>query len=328
MRVLLTGASGFIGSHLAERLVDLGYDVTCMVRKTSNVEFLKTLNVRLVYGSLEDRDSLRRVVTNVDLIYHPAGLIKARCRPDFFTVNCEGTRNLLNAIIEASSGLQRFVYFSSQAAVGPAPDPTPLTESAPLKPITNYGKSKAEGERIIRELAHKHDIPFTIIRPPAVFGPRDMEILFFYKEARRGSLTVIGNPDKRLSIVYVRDLVDGTILAAESDRGVNETFFIAYDKPITWQWIATHIGEVLGRECRLRVIPYPVAYMVAFISELYSSLNGRVSMINRDKIRELAQRYWVCSPAKIREHLHFAPGSSIEYAMATTAEWYKKKGYI
>ncbi|MCD6386627.1 NAD-dependent epimerase/dehydratase family protein [Candidatus Sumerlaeota bacterium] len=328
IRVLVTGASGFIGSHLAEQLAQRGYEVFCLVRKTSNVEFLKTIDVHLLYGALEDKESLKKAVAEMDYIYHPAGLIKARRPRDYYLVNCDGTRNLLQAVIDTQQAIKRFVFFSSQAASGPSRDGAPITETSPCYPITDYGKSKLEAEKAVRELADAHSIPFTIIRPPAVFGPRDKEILFYFQQAQKGSIPVIGSPDNQFSIVYVRDLVEGTILAGESEKAINETYFICYPEALTWRRVAELLGKTLETNCRVKTIPYPVAYGVAIINELFATLIGRSAMINRQKLREFNQAYWICSPNKIKVHLGFSAQTNLTDALQATADWYKSAGWL
>lgn len=269
-----------------------------------------------------------KAVAGMDYIYHPAGLIKARIPRDYFLVNCEGTRNLLQAVINTRQRLRRFVFFSSQAAAGPSPDGTPVTETSPCRPITPYGKSKLEAEKVVRQLATAHSIPFTIIRPPAVLGPRDREILFYFQQAKKGIIPVIGSPDNQFSLVYVRDLVEGAVLSAESDKSINETYFICYPEPLTWWRVAELLGKTLATNCRVKTIPYPLAYAAAVVNELFAILTGKTTMINREKIRELNQPYWICSPDKIKSHLGFSVRTNLMDALQTTCDWYKSAGWI
>lgn len=238
MKVLVTGASGFIGSHLTESLVRKGYDVRCLVRPTSNLRWLKGLKVELFYGSLEDPFSLRDIIQDVEVVFHVAGVIKSPNASEYFRINAEGTKNLLDAIVRLSPPLRCFVQFSSLAASGPGTDSRPRTESDPCMPITPYGISKLSAEHVVLRYASSYQIPFIIIRPPAVFGPRDMETLYFFKQARQGRIPVIGRGDKYFSLIYVRDLVEGAIRTALSSETLNRVYFLSHPEPMTWSRMA------------------------------------------------------------------------------------------
>jgi nucleoside-diphosphate-sugar epimerase len=330
MKILVTGASGFIGGHLARRLKDSDFDVVCLVRKTSDISFLKTLDVTLRYGNLEDETSLEEAVRDVDIIYHTAGLIKVRgCHyGDYYRVNVEGTRNLLEAIRSSNPGVKRLVFFSSQAAAGPSPYGSLIGEDEECRPVTHYGRSKLKAEELVREFCSAEGISFTVIRPPAVFGPRDYEVLYYFKEAKKGKLPVIGDPDNRFSLVYVRDLVDGSILAAGSEKAIGQTYFICYPEPATWRLMVDMISNITDIQCKIQKIPYPVAYIAGFAMDFFSCITGKATMISREKVYEISRPDWICSSLKITGELGFKPGSSLEEAMRTTAQWYQDKGWI
>lgn len=328
MKVLVTGASGFIGSHLAEKLAQRGDEVFCLVRRTSDISFLKTLPVSLIYGDLDDINSLRQAVKDKDIIYHPAGVIKTRNREDYYRGNQGGTRNLLEAVVISGSRPRRFVYVSSQAACGPSANGKPLTEADSCRPITDYGKSKLAGEEVVRSICCPNHIPYTIIRPPSVFGPRDKEILIFFRQAKRGKIPIIGKDEKFFSLIYVKDLVEGIILAGESEKAIGETYFIAYPQALTWQQVADIFSRIFQRICRLKYVPVSIAYIYAIASEFYSHITARNTIISRDKIRELTQKYWVCSAEKIKNQLGFTPKTPLEVAIRETVAWYTAQGWL
>ena len=325
MRALVTGATGFIGSHLVEELTVRGYEIRCLVRRTSNVAFLNSLDACLVQGSLDDPESLENAVAEIDIVFHAAGLIKTKPGKsrDFYCVNCEGTQNLLDAMARSGSQPKRFVYFSSQAAAGPSPASRPLTEDDPCNPITPYGRSKLEGERVVKEFTARGQCSYTIIRPPAVFGPRDREVLYYFKQARKGWLPAVGSARNKFSIVYVKDLVNAALQASESVQAVNKTYFVCYPEAATWARVAELFGKVLSIRCRVMTIPYPVAYTFAALNELYAAIFDKISIIDREKIREVSQPSWLCSPEKIKSDIGFTPGSDIQEALRSTVEWYK-----
>ncbi len=194
MLVLITGATGFIGSHLAEELHRKGYKLRCLVRKTSNLRWLKHLPIEYIYGDLFDAEMLRRSVEGVDYVYHVAGVTKAKNREEYFRGNHLGTRNLLDAVREVKPDLKRFILVSSLAAVGPSLNGQPVDETTHYHPITSYGESKMEAEKECLQLTDS--IPVTVVRPPAVYGPRDKDIFAFFDTMNKGLQPMIGFRDK------------------------------------------------------------------------------------------------------------------------------------
>jgi nucleoside-diphosphate-sugar epimerase len=242
-RVLITGANGFVGSHLVERLLDRGYQVKCLVRKTSNLKWLSGLKVEYVYGDISIKDSLKDAVREVDIIIHSAGLTKAKNREEYFKANAKGTRNLVEACLVVNPKLQMFIYISSQAASGPGEDERPKDEAAPCRPVSDYGGSKLEGEKIVSEYSSK--LPVTIIRPPAVYGPRDTDMLGFFKVVKYGFRISFGKGESYISLVYVKDLADGIILAVENPKAIGQIYFIADDRVYSWREAFNIIAGVM-----------------------------------------------------------------------------------
>ena len=185
-KVLITGANGFIGSHLVEYLSRHDYEISCLIRKTSNLQWLEKSSVEFITGEITDKTSLVHAVTEKDYIFHLASLTKAISPVDYYRVNTEGAKNLLQACAMHNPALKRFVLVSSQAAAGPSPSEKAIDETFPPHPITDYGKSKWEAEKIAREYMEK--IPITIIRPPAVYGPRDRDVYVQFKMVKGGWL--------------------------------------------------------------------------------------------------------------------------------------------
>jgi len=264
LKALVTGANGFVGSHLVEGLLDKGYRVRCLVRKTSNKRWLSGLEVEFVHGDITEKSSLKSVVKDVDLVFHVAGLTKAKNRDEYVRTNAEGTKNLVEACLEGNANIQRFVYVSSQAAVGPGNDEQPLNETASCRPITYYGESKLQGERIV--LQHISKLPITVVRPPAVYGPRDSDMLGFFKVANKGFRISFGRGESFLSLCYVKDLVDGIILAAENPKSIGQIYFIADDKVYSWREAFKIIARVLNKRTISLKIPKTFVFLVAFLS--------------------------------------------------------------
>ena len=325
-KALVTGANGFVGSHLVEGLLSRGYQVICLVRKTSNLRWLSGLNVEYVYADISEKDSLKNVLKNVDFVLHVAGVTKAKSREEYFKANYQGTKNLIEVCVEDNPQIKRFVYVSSQAAVGPGKDGQPLDETSPCNPITDYGKSKLEGERIVLEYSSK--LPVTIIRPPAVYGPRDSDILGFFKVANKGLKTLFGKGESYLSLCYIEDLVDGIILAAESPKAIGQIYFIADDQSYSWREAFGIIAKVLNKKTITLRIPNAFLFTIAFISENIFRLLGKPAVVNVQKVREITQKYWLCDVSKAKKELGFSPKYKLEEGAKKTVRWYKERGWL
>jgi len=326
IKTLVTGANGFVGSHLVEGLLDRGYQVRCLIRKTSNLKWLSDLKIEYAYGDISEKNSLKEAVRNVDIIIHSAGLTKAKTREEYFKANAEGTRNLMEVCIEENPKLQRFVYISSQAAAGPGEDERPKDETAINQPVSYYGESKLEGEMIVSDYSSK--LPVTIIRPPAVYGPRDTDMLGFFKVVNIGFRISFGKGESYISLVYVKDLVDGIILAAENPKAVDQTYFIAEDRVYSWREAFNIIAGVLNKKTVPIRIPKSIVFLLAFLSENLYRLIGKTPAFNTQKAKEITQRYWGLNVSKAKTELGFIPRFPLDKGAAETVRWYKENGWL
>ena len=323
---LVTGASGFVGSHLVEYLVSAGKKVRCLVRSTSNLKYLNHDRVELVYGGLDGDTDWNAALSGVDTIYHVAGLTFARRQQDYFTVNHKGTESLVAATLARRDGIARFVYISSLAAVGPSPDGQPVTEISESRPISPYGRSKLLGEEAVRAAGDLLDV--TIVRPPAVYGPRDYAIYEFFKAIARGVAPRIGRTEMSVSLVHARDLAEGIVLAAESDASRGRTYFISSDMGYSVNAINELLMKILGRRARAIAIPRTLAYTMAFAAEAVSAVLNRPPVINRDKVRDLSQPCWVCSIDAAKRDLGYSQKIPLEAGLRDTYQWYVKEGWL
>ncbi|MGO9481265.1 MAG: NAD-dependent epimerase/dehydratase family protein [Candidatus Kryptoniota bacterium] len=326
MKALVTGSTGFIGSHLVEKLLKQEYHVRCLIRKSSNIEYINKLPVEFVNADFNDLESLRAAVDRVDCIFHLGGVTKSKDKQGYFRGNHETTKNLLAAVMEQNPGIKRFTLVSSLTAVGPGHGLVPVDESTPCHPVTTYGKSKMEAEKECR--TRFSDIPITIIRPPAVYGPRDKDIYAFFKSVNGHLIPLSGFNKKVLSFVHCYDLVDGIIAAAEHQNAVSQTYFISNEEIYDWEEFGRIAKHILGRWAINMRIPHYALYSVAAISESIARLQGKAALINIEKARDGVQTNWLCSSKKARTELGFSTKLSLEDGIANTIEWYKKNGWL
>ena len=249
MKVLVTGATGFVGSHVVDELLKRDIRTAYIARATSNHRWLEGKTVELVEGSLSNLSSLKDAVQDVDIIIHVAGSTAAKNEEAFRQGNEVATQNLIDAVRAYRPELKRFVHISSLTVSGPAKDADhPVRESDPCHPLTAYGRTKLLAEKVIH--AAMDDIPCTIIRPPAVFGPRDPATLTFFQAVNKGVAPLIGFDAKQVSLVHVGDLARGIVDAALSENTVGKTYNIGSDETYTWTQIANVTAAVTGRKIR------------------------------------------------------------------------------
>jgi nucleoside-diphosphate-sugar epimerase len=316
MKALVTGATGFIGSHLVEELIKKGYRVTCLVRKTSNLKWIEGLDVHILHGDCEDEGSLKHLSPDLDYVFHLAGLTKASKVADFFCVNVNGTENLIRTVAENGTRLKRFLHLSSLAAAGPSRNGTPLTETSEPCPVSSYGESKLGSERVIGK--YREAVPVTIIRPPAVYGPRDRDFHVLFKMLKKGFYPSWGKC--YYSLLYVDDLVRGLIMAAEAKEAEGGVYFLSDGRVYSNEDIVREISHALDTRIIKMRIPNPLISIVVGIAE---SVGKGSSILNRDKLKELRYDHWVCDSSKAERDFHFAPKVAIKEGIKWTADWYR-----
>ncbi len=329
-KALITGATGFVGSHIADHLHAKGYDVRVLTRKSSNPKLIKHLPLEYVNGDFGSPEALRDAVLGVDYIYHVAGATSAKGRSGFFQGNQFATRNLLEAALQYNPNLTRFVHVSSLAAVGPSfGADRPVDESTPFHPITAYGQSKAAAEQEVFDRMNL--LPATIVRPPVVYGPRDSGTgaFTFFVVAARGVAPLIGFGEKLVSLVHVTDLARGTIEAGESGRAEGEAYFISSEEFYTWEHVGAVTAKVFGRSrvVNLRV-PHAVVYAAAGVSGFFGLFQKKPTIFDIDKGRDITTPYWICSVRKAQEHFGYRQLVPFEQGVAETIAWYREHGWI
>ena len=315
MKALVTGATGFIGSHLVDSLLREGFDVTCLVRSSSSLRYIEGLNLRLFEGDCCLPDSLCKIFGSYDYIFHIAGLTKAKTQDDFYNANVAGTENLLQAIMKAKKTIKRFFYLSSLAATGPSHDGAPLDENCEPMPVSVYGRSKYEGERLV--YSYRNELPVTIIRPPAVYGPKDKDLLVFFKMVKTGLIPYWGK--SFYSFIYVEDLVNGIIQSSLSKETEGEIFFISDGSIYSSDEIIEAISNAIQKKPFKLVVP---GFIMPFLGSL-SERSKKINIINSDKIKELRYKNWTCNSTKINKLINFAPKVKMKEGAEWTANWYR-----
>ena len=336
-KVLVTGASGFIGTHLVAALAARGDEVTCLVRKSSKVGPLQASGARLVFGDITRSESLPEAVAGQQIVYHLAGRTLALQQRQFYEVNRRGVAHIAKACAELSAP-PVLIYVSSLAAAGPAVEGRPRVESDPAAPVSHYGRSKRAGEYAAESFAHC--VPVTVVRPPIVLGEGDhMSLPLFRSVIRFGVHLAPGLKPQRFSLIHADDLVQLLILAAErgkrlpplGERGESPAqgyYFAACDLDPTYADLGRLVAEAVGR--RVLVIPaaMPVVRTVAAVGEAISHVRHQPLLMNLDKAREIVAGSWVCSARAAAQDLGFAVAAPLIERLRQTAEWYKQEGWL
>ena len=322
---VVTGASGFVGSHIVDELLRQGARVRCLLRSTSTTRWLDGKEVEITRLDLRDGSRLEAALRGADWIVHAAGLTHARSQREFQEVNVGGTERMLGAAMKAGDQLQRFVLISSQAVAGPALEGKPVTETERPDPVSIYGSTKRRAEELTMLL--KESLPVVAIRPPAVYGPRDDTLLKLFIAAKWHVLPVL-RKGGRFSLIHAEDLARAVHLALTHPRAVGQVYFAA--EPDVTDYKET--GEMVRRAMKTWAVsvrpPWLALQAGALIGELWGSLRNRPPYLSREKLREMSIGDWICSSAKIRTELGWTPAVPLAEGVERTAAWYREAGWV
>lgn len=328
----VTGGTGFIGSHLVEALLARGYrDVRCLVR--SDLKWLDDLPITPIYGDLSDVEALWSGLENIDFVYHIAGLTRAPTYEALEQANVSGTLNLLGTIRHAAPSIRKVLITSSLAAVGHC-DARVATEDSPLRPISGYGKSKAAMEHALTVpvqdgTVYMETLPVTIVRPPAVYGPREADIFTFFQTVSKGLCPIVGRGTApALSLVHGRDLAHGMIDAAESDAATGEVYFIGSERAYSWNEVRDATLQALNRRALTIAVPPALVGVIGAASEWFGKLTGTYPPLNREKAREIREACTICSVAKARRDFGYRQQIPLDEGIRETIAWYREHGWL
>jgi len=317
-KVVVTGANGFIGSHVVPLLIQKGYDVHCLVRYTSDVSALRNLDVSLHIGDTRQIETLTEPFKGAKYIFHLAAKLLVPTRHDFDETNVEGTKNVFEAAgLHAAETLERMLFVSSLAALGPNKDKVPYTEENELHPISWYGKSKKQCE----ELAHVYGnkIPITIVRPAIVYGVGEQDLSQTYPLVEYRIQPKLGLTTKYSNAVYVNDLAEGIVAAAESKNAAGQTYFLNNAELLTSKSIVKNIGRAMNKSAGLSVpVPGFLVKLAAPFATLEYYFSGNRPKMTKDKALEVTQDFWLADPSKANRDFGWVARHSMEQGMRET----------
>ncbi|MGH7457736.1 MAG: NAD-dependent epimerase/dehydratase family protein [Longimicrobiaceae bacterium] len=317
-RALLTGATGFVGGHLAERLAQEGWTSRAVVRPTSDTSLLDRLSLETVTTDLRDADGVARAAEGAEVVFHLAAATFARREEEFWSANVDATRAVMEGAARAGS---RAVYLSSYAACGPGSYDRPRRAGDEPEPLSAYGRTKLEGERAARELAPEA----VIVRAPAVYGPRDRALLPLFRMARLGVVPVPGGGDRPLHLLFAPDLAGALVRAARVAAG---TYAVAGPGAPAWREVVSVVGDALGR--RVLSVPLSPALVrgAAAATEGVARLLGRSATFGRDKAREMLAPGWLCDLSGSEALLPAGEATALAEGMQKTVAWYRTNGWL
>lgn len=322
MKILLTGASGFVGSHILDSLRKQGLPTVLLLRPTSNKQFITRHlpEVELRSGSVGEPESLREALAGITHVIHCAGATKAARVSGFYKTNQAGTRNLVNAVNDQQDQVRRFVHISSLAAAGPACPEKPAREEDPPQPVSEYGKSKLAGELEVKDHCRAE---YVILRPPAVYGPRDGEFLRLFRAVKGHVLPRMARA-QALSLVYVKDLAKAVVTCLEHPAAAGKTYFVAGREVVT----ARRMAEEIATQMRVWTLPLPLPtvflWVMCLAQEALSRVTGRPNVLSLQKYAELRTPGWVCDPSRLERETGCACATTLKCGVAESLAWYRE----
>ena len=323
---VVTGASGFVGSHLVDRLLAEGHHVKCILRKTSSKRWLENKPVEIIDCGLFDKEVLKEVLKDADYLFHIAGVVKSKNKEGYFTGNVETTRVLLDVICEVNPNIKRIVISSSMTACGPSLNGIPSTEKTVEHPITTYGRSKLAQEQTAKK--YMDNLPITILRLHAVYGERDTEIYKVFQTYKMGLMTLVGFNEKRLNLIHVADTVEGMYKASLSEKTKGEIYFLASEESYTWPQVRSAIEKAFGKKAITVRFPHFLVYTVAAFAQFFALFSSKAATFNLEKAKDFVQKDWTCDVSKAMKDFGYRQTVSLEDGMKRTIDWYREMKWL
>ena len=338
-RILITGASGFIGSFIVEEALKRGFETWAAVRKSSSKEFLQDERIHFIELNLSSEKALHEQLKNVqfDYVVHAAGVTKCLHKQDFYRINTEGTKNLVWALMDLKMPLRRFVYISSLSIMGAIREEQPyreIRERDKAQPNTEYGKSKLEAEQWLSrqneelELRNEKLFPFVILRPTGVYGPRERDYFMMAKSIKAHTDFAVGFKQQDITFVYVTDVVQAVFLALEKGE-TGRRYFLSDGEVYQSSTFSNLIRRELGNPWWIRITaPLWLLRIITFCGEYIGHLTGKVTALNNDKYNIMRQRNWRCDISPARQELGYEPQVKLEEGVRRSIAWYQKNGWL
>jgi len=338
VKILITGASGFIGSFIVEEALRRGFETWAAVRGSSSRQFLTDERIHFIELNLSSEEQLCEQLKDhqFDYVVHAAGVTKCLNKADFHRINTEGTQNLVRAIIALKMPLRRFVYISSLSIMGAIREQQPYTEileSDEARPNTAYGRSKLEAEQWLSNLpSHTGGVggglPYVILRPTGVYGPRERDYFMMAKSIQSHTDFAVGYKQQDITFVYVTDVVQAVFLAMEKGQ-TGRKYFLSDGEVYQSATFSNLIRKELGNPWWIRITaPIWVLRVVTFVGEYVGRLTGKVTALNNDKYNIMRQRNWRCDIEPARQELGYEPQVKLEEGVRRSIKWYKDNGWL
>ncbi|WP_036913919.1 NAD(P)-dependent oxidoreductase [Prevotella sp. FD3004] len=331
MKILVTGASGFIGSFIVEEALNRGFETWAAVRRSSSRKYLQDNRTHFVELNLSSKEQLVEQLRdhNFDYVVHAAGVTKCLDKADFQRINTEGTKNLVDALLEVKMPLKRFVFVSSLSIFGAIKEQQPyeeILETDTPQPNTAYGRSKLAAEQYLESLGTR--VPYIILRPTGVYGPREKDYFIMAKSIKGHSDFAVGFKRQDITFVYVRDVVQAIFLALEKGQ-TGRKYFLSDGNVYQSVTFSNLIHEELGRPWWIRITaPVWVLRIVTFFGEYIGRMTGKVTALNNDKYNILRQRNWRCDIQPAIDELGYQPQYDLQRGVKETIKWYKNNGWL
>jgi nucleoside-diphosphate-sugar epimerase len=326
VHAVVTGGAGFVGSHLIEALVARGDRVIGIDRPQAPWRWIGELPVTRRDIGLDDVDALAAAIAGADVVFHLAALTEARTADEMFRVNVAGTEAVVRAAAHRPGTPPHLVFASSLAALGPCRNGDRLCAETAPHPLSTYGESKLRAEAVLHAWADR--VPITALRFTTVYGPRERAVYTFFQMVARGVALTIGDWDREVQLIHVRDAVALLLAAADHPSLAMRTWCVSHPEVVTWGAIADVVGRTVGRAPLRLSVPVPMASVIARGAEAAAALQHRPAILNRERVREMTQRRWVCDPEPAFAALGVRPGVPMEAGIPVTYDWYRQAGWL